>query len=439
MEFTEDTWKNIFLTLDFIIGTIFLLIIFLMFISEGLTLPLAQFIFGLLFVFILGGFFMYIFTPSLIEFVRNLLSGVIRRLIPLISVLSIFTIYRIVVPTSTDLFLVLIQIIFAFVFVLTPSILYIIFPLSREDGLSLVDVFSGLWVWLPIEFGVVDDFIGSVEIGGLPFDTLLALFAFLYALIFIRNHNMGLTFTLSLDDFILVGKINGFLVIIILPLGILTSFLATPDIIWSNFMQILEGSPGSIFDVVITFVSIFLGIALIEEIFFRGFIYKMTEMKFEKEEISEAWWYGGVLALMILITLTPWIDDILLTLSQWFSILTPLFDIVGSLAAPLGTEEGQAWPLVQSVPLEVLYLLVAILLGIIAVILIYKTHDPVIAALVLSSILFGWAHFEDLRYIFFASVAGFGYGWTYRKTGKVVPAALVHMTVDAVWSLLFTF
>ncbi|MFX0208412.1 MAG: type II CAAX prenyl endopeptidase Rce1 family protein, partial [Candidatus Hodarchaeota archaeon] len=38
----------------------------------------------------------------------------------------------------------------------------------------------------------------------------------------------------------------------------------------------------------------------------------------------------------------------------------------------------------------------------------------------------------------FASVAGFGYAWTYRKTGKIVPAALVHMTVDAVWSLIFT-
>jgi membrane protease YdiL (CAAX protease family) len=439
MELSKDNWKNLFLTIDFFIGTLFLLVIFIMFISEGLTLSLAQFFFGSIFVFVLGGFFMYIFNPPLIEYGRNLFSDAIRRLIPLFCILLIFTIYRIIVPSSTDPSLVLIQIISAFIFVLTPSILYIIFPLSEENGLSLIDVFSGLWVWLPIEFGVVDDFLGSVEIGGLPFDTLLALFAFLYALIFIRKHNMGLTFTLSLDDVILVGKINGFLVIILLPLGILTSFLAPPDMIWSNFIQIIEGIPESFFDVVLTFVLIFLGIALIEEIFFRGFIYKMTEMKFEKEEISEVWWYGGVLAVMILISLTPWIDDILLTLSKWFSILTPLYDIVGSLAAPLGTEEGQAWPLVQSVPLEVLYLLVAILLGIIAVILIYKTHDPVIAALVLSSILFGWAHFEDLRYIFFASVAGFGYGWTYRKIGKIVPAALVHMTVDAIWSLIFTF
>ncbi|MFX0209336.1 MAG: type II CAAX prenyl endopeptidase Rce1 family protein, partial [Candidatus Hodarchaeota archaeon] len=420
MELAKDNWKSSFLTIDFIIGTLFFLLIFIMFVAEGQNLQLTQFFFGLVFVFILGGFFMYIFNPVLVESCKNMLIKIKYRIIPPTFVLLIFTVYRLIVPTSTDPILVLVQIISAYIFVLTPSILYITFPLSEEDGLSLIDIIGGLWVWLPIEFGIVDDFLGSVEIGGLPFDTLLALFAFIYALIFIRNHNMGLTFTLSLNDFILVGKVCGILVVLILPLGILTSFLAPPDMIWSNFTQIIAGIPESIFDVMLTFVTIFLGIALIEEIFFRGFIYKITEIKFEKEEISEAWWYGGVLALMILISLTPWIDDILKTLSQWFSTLTPLYDIVGSLAAPLGTEEGQAWPLVQSVPLEILYLLVAILLGIIAMILIYKTHDPVIAALVLSSILFGWAHFEDLRYIFFASVAGFGYAWTYRKTRKIV-------------------
>ncbi|MFX0141101.1 MAG: lysostaphin resistance A-like protein, partial [Candidatus Hodarchaeota archaeon] len=387
----------------------------------------------------LGGFFMYIFSPALVESFKNMLIKIKNRFIPPICVLLIFTVYRILVPTSTDPILVLIQIVYAFIFVLTPSTLYIIFPLSEEDGLSLIDIIGGLWVWLPIEFGIVDDFLGSVEIGGLPFETLLALFAFIYALIFIRNHNMGLTFTLSLDDFIRVGKVCGILVIIITPLGILSYFLAAPDIIWENFIQIVESIPGSLIEIVLTFVSIFLGTALIEEIFFRGFIFKLLKAKFLEEKTSEIWWYIGILMLTTLIILTPWVDNILLTLSQWFSPLTPLYDIVGSLAAPLGDEEGQVWPLVQTVPLEILYLLVAVILGVVALGLIYKMKDPVIAALVLSAILFGWAHFEDLRYIFFASIAGFGYGWTYWKTGKIAPAALVHTTVNTTWGFLFSF
>ena len=126
-------------------------------------------------------------------------------------------------------------------------------------------------------------------------------------------------------------------------------------------------------------------------------------------------------------------------LCQWIPFLTPLQNIVGSLAEPLGNSEGLAWPLVNPVPLEFLYLIVAIILGVTGILLTVKTKDPVIAALVLSSIIFGWAHFEDVRYILFASIAGFAYGWTYWKTQKIVPAAMVHMTVNSVWGLLFTF
>ena len=72
----------------------------------------------------------------------------------------------------------IVLIIASFIFILTPSLLYISFHEQTENGLSYIDVIAGLWVWLPIEFGLVDDFLGTVEFGNLPFDTLLAFFAF---------------------------------------------------------------------------------------------------------------------------------------------------------------------------------------------------------------------------------------------------------------------
>ncbi|MBI5564138.1 MAG: CPBP family intramembrane metalloprotease, partial [Chloroflexi bacterium] len=59
----------------------------------------------------------------------------------------------------------------------------------------------------------------------------------------------------------------------------------------------------------------------------------------------------------------------------------------------------------------------------------------------LSSIIFGAAHLENppnVGYYFIqASIAGVCYGRTYLRTGKIVPAALVHLAVDWIWSVLF--
>lgn len=51
-------------------------------------------------------------------------------------------------------------------------------------------------------------------------------------------------------------------------------------------------------------------------------------------------------------------------------------------------------------------------------------------ALVSASVLFGALHSGDPRYLILAGVAGLFYGSVYIKTGKIVPAALVHMLVD---------
>ena len=74
-------------------------------------------------------------------------------------------------------------------------------------------------------------------------------------------------------------------------------------------------------------------------------------------------------------------------------------------------------------------------------------------ALIISSVIFGLAHANNPGapflsisffnfgtwqvpwvYVVLASIAGFFYGWTFIKTGKITAAALVHLYVDWIWS-----
>jgi uncharacterized protein len=60
-----------------------------------------------------------------------------------------------------------------------------------------------------------------------------------------------------------------------------------------------------------------------------------------------------------------------------------------------------------------------------------------------ASIIFGMAHitnngvFPNWRYALLATIAGIFYGSTWRKTGSIFPAAIVHAFVDTTWHLLF--
>ncbi len=439
MEKQSGLSKKIFMSFDFIIATAFLLILILFFFLTSDAVDLVQLFLGFVFILLLGGFFMYVYSRPLVELWKKILHRRESQLIPPLIILVVFSVYRLFVPTSNDPVEYLLQIVAGILVIMGPSFLYYLFPVSPKKGLSLVDVISGLWVWLPVEFGVLDIWLGKIEFGQIPSTTLLNLFAFMYAIIFIRNHEMGLTFSLSKEDVLYLSKVNGIIIVLILPLGVIVEFLAPPQIIWENVVQLLTDLPESFVFIVTTFLLIFLGIALIEEMFFRGFIQRLLELKFTEDGFHQKWMYFGVILLVILITITPFVDDILTSLVGWNSFFNPISVIVGSLAKPLGEYEGQSWVLVESIPLELLYFFVALILGTAAIFIIYRTKDPIIAALVLSSILFGWAHFDDVRYIFFASIAGAGYGLTYHKTQKIVPAAIIHMIVDAIWSLILTF
>ena len=64
-----------------------------------------------------------------------------------------------------------------------------------------------------------------------------------------------------------------------------------------------------------------------------------------------------------------------------------------------------------------------------------------LATLILSSVIFGAAHLNNPPnvgyYFILATLAGIFYGRTFVRTGKIVPAAIVHLAVDWAWSVVF--
>jgi uncharacterized protein len=59
-----------------------------------------------------------------------------------------------------------------------------------------------------------------------------------------------------------------------------------------------------------------------------------------------------------------------------------------------------------------------------------------------ASVLFGFSHitnggFPNWKYVLLASIAGFFYGWTWRRTNSIFASALVHAAVDLLWHFLF--
>jgi uncharacterized protein len=65
------------------------------------------------------------------------------------------------------------------------------------------------------------------------------------------------------------------------------------------------------------------------------------------------------------------------------------------------------------------------------------------AGWIVASVIFGLAHitnngvFPNWKYALLATIAGIFYGSTWRKTGSIFPAAIVHALVDTTWHLLF--
>ena len=55
------------------------------------------------------------------------------------------------------------------------------------------------------------------------------------------------------------------------------------------------------------------------------------------------------------------------------------------------------------------------------------------AGLPVASIIFGFAHLPDLRYVLLAAIAGVAYGCVYQRTHRITASAITHALVDGTW------
>jgi len=61
-------------------------------------------------------------------------------------------------------------------------------------------------------------------------------------------------------------------------------------------------------------------------------------------------------------------------------------------------------------------------------------------AIAITAVLFGLRHYMGgINYILLATVAGIGYGWAYRHTGRIEASILTHFSLNSLHLLLFTY
>ena len=139
--------------------------------------------------------------------------------------------------------------------------------------------------------------------------------------------------------------------------------------------------------------------------------------------------------------------------NRWGCYIVASFTVFGCIAIPLGQwihfiQFAPHWAEWKTVP----FLGIAILLftawpeeflfrGILQNALA-KTCRSDFAGWWTASILFGFSHitnmgFPNWRYVILASIAGFFYGWTWRKSRSIFASAIVHGLVDLTWHFLF--
>jgi len=138
---------------------------------------------------------------------------------------------------------------------------------------------------------------------------------------------------------------------------------------------------------------------------------------------------------------------------HWSFFILASFFVFGCIAIPLGRaihfiEFAPQWSQLKSLPLVSLGILLftawpeeLLFRGLLQNILSRASNSD-LAGWWTASILFGFSHitngdFPNWPYVLLASVAGFFYGWTWRKTNSIFASALVHAAVDILWHFLF--
>jgi hypothetical protein len=119
-------------------------------------------------------------------------------------------------------------------------------------------------------------------------------------------------------------------------------------------------------------------------------------------------------------------------LGLWTGLLTVDRQLPGAGDLLLG---GAVILLITGIPEEVLFR------GFLQSFIERWTGRP-LPALFLASVVFGVAHLNngptpDWRYFMLATIAGVAYGYVFRKTKRIGPAAITHMLVDLTWTQFF--
>ncbi len=138
---------------------------------------------------------------------------------------------------------------------------------------------------------------------------------------------------------------------------------------------------------------------------------------------------------------------------HWGFFILASFIVFGCIAIPLGhaihfIQFEPQWSELKSLPLVSLGILFftawpeELLFRGMLQNLLSRASNSDLAGWWTASILFGFSHitnmgFPNWRYVVLATIAGFFYGWTWRKTGSIFASALVHTAVDATWHLFF--
>lgn len=138
---------------------------------------------------------------------------------------------------------------------------------------------------------------------------------------------------------------------------------------------------------------------------------------------------------------------------SWSFYIVASFVAFGCIAIPLGTKlhfiqfapNWGAWKSLPLVSLGILFFIAwpeeFLFRGLLQNMLSRASQNE-FAGWWTASVLFGFSHitnggFPNWRYVILASIAGFFYGWTWRKTGSIFASSIVHAAVDITWHFLF--
>jgi membrane protease YdiL (CAAX protease family) len=138
---------------------------------------------------------------------------------------------------------------------------------------------------------------------------------------------------------------------------------------------------------------------------------------------------------------------------HWSFFILASFIVFGCIAIPLGRaihfiQFEPQWSQLKSLPFVSLGILFftawpeELLFRGLLQNMLSRASNSELAGWWTASLLFGFSHitnmgFPNWRYVILASIAGFFYGWTWRKTGSIFASALVHAAVDSTWHFLF--